>query len=42
MTSVGFHKQELNEISRCIAERLGEPPQVIAEEDDGNPPFRPG
>ncbi len=42
MTSVGFHKQELNEISRRIAERLGEPPQVIAEEDDGNPPFRPG
>ena len=42
MTSVGFHKQELNEISRRIAERLGEPPQVIAEEDDGNQPFKPG
>lgn len=42
MTSVGFHKQELNEISRRIAERLGERPQVIAEDDDGNPPFRPG
>lgn len=42
MTSVGFDKQELNEISRRLAERLGESPKVIAEEDDGNPSFRPG
>ena len=42
MTSVGFDKQELNETSRRLAERLGEAPQVLAEEDDGNPPFKPG
>ncbi len=42
MTSVGFHKEELNEIARRLAEHLDEPPQVIAEADDGNPPFRPG
>ncbi len=42
MTSVGFHKEELNEISRRLAEHLGETPRVIAEENDGNPPFRPG
>ncbi len=42
MTSVGFDKQELNEISRRLAERLGESPKVIAEEDDGNPSFKPG
>ena len=42
MVSVGFHKEELNEVSRRLAAHLGEPPQVIAEENDGNPPFRPG
>jgi peroxiredoxin len=42
MTSIGFDKADLNEISRRIAEHLGEEPRVIAEEDDGNPPFRPG
>ena len=42
MTSVGFSKEELNEISRRLAEHLGETPQVIAPENDGNPPFRPG
>ena len=42
MTSVGFSKEELNEISRRLAEHLGEAPQVIAQENDGNPPFRPG
>ena len=42
MTSVGFHKEELNEISRRLAEHLGETPRVIAEENDGNPPFKPG
>jgi peroxiredoxin len=42
MTSVGFDKGDLNEISRRIAEHLGEVPRIIAEDDDGNPPFRPG
>ena len=42
MTSAGFHKGELNEVSRRVAEHLGEPPRVIAEENDGNRPFRPG
>ena len=42
MTSVGFDKEELNTISRRVAERLGETPKVIAEENDGNPPFKPG
>jgi peroxiredoxin len=42
MTSVGFDKADLNEISRRVGEHLGEAPRVIAQEDDGNPPFRPG
>lgn len=42
MTSVGFHKEELNEVSRRLADHLGLPAKVIAEADDGNPPFRPG
>ena len=42
MTSVGFSKEELNELSRRLAEHLGETPQVIAQENDGKPPFRPG
>ena len=42
MTSVGFSKEELNEISRRLAGHLDEPPQVIAQENDGKPPFRPG
>ena len=42
MVSVGFYKEELNEVSRRLAAHLGEAPQVIAEEDDGNPLFRPG
>ena len=42
MTSVGFSKEDLNEISRRLAGHLGETPQIIAEEDDGNPIFRPG
>ena len=42
MTSVGFSKEDLNEISRRLADHLDEAPQVIAQEDDGNPPFRPG
>ncbi|OGO50212.1 MAG: hypothetical protein A2148_04240 [Chloroflexi bacterium RBG_16_68_14] len=42
MTSVGFDKEELNQISRRLAECLGEAPRLIAEENDGNPPFKPG
>ena len=42
MTSVGFYKDELNEVARRLAEHLNEPARVIAEADDGNPPFRPG
>ncbi len=42
MTSIGFDKNELNEVARRLAGYLDEPAQVIAEADDGNPPFRPG
>ncbi len=42
MTSVGFHKQELNEIAGRLAQYVGEPATAIASEGDGNPPFKPG
>ena len=42
MTSVGFHKEELNQVGALLADHLGLPVQVIAEPDDGKPPFRPG
>lgn len=42
MTSIGFSKEDLNEVSRRVAVHLDAPPKVIAEEDDGNPIFRPG
>ena len=42
MASVGFDKEALNQISRRLAERLGEAPRVIAEANDGKPPFKPG
>ena len=42
MASAGFAKDDLNQIASRLAQHLGEAPQVIAEEDDGNPPFRPG
>jgi peroxiredoxin len=42
LMSVGFDKAELNEISRRLAEALGREPVVIAEDGDGNPPFKPG
>ena len=42
MASAGFVKDELNQIASRLAQHLGEAPQVIAEEDDGNPAFRPG
>ncbi len=41
-TSVGFHKQELNEVAAWLAQDAGDDVKVIAEEDDGNPPFKPG
>jgi peroxiredoxin len=41
-TSVGFDKADLNEIAARIAAHLGRPPELIAPEDDGNPPFKPG
>ncbi len=41
-TSVGFHKGDLNEIARRLAEHLGKDPRVIAEDGDGQPPFKPG
>ena len=42
MTSAGFSKEELNEVSRRVAGRVGEEPRIIAEENDGKPSFRPG
>ena len=42
LSSIGFDKAELNEIARRLAQRLGVGPQVIAEQDDGNPFFKPG
>ena len=42
MTSVGFDKEDLNDVARRLAEHLGQLPRVIAEEDDGNPPSKPG
>ena len=42
LTSVGFSKADLNEIARRLAEHLGTAPRVIAEENDGNPSFKPG
>jgi len=42
LTSIGFDKWELNRISQRVAEHLGEAPQAIAGDDDGNPRFKPG
>lgn len=41
-TSHGFSKDDLNELSRLLAARLGADPAVVAPEDDGQPAFRPG
>ncbi len=38
----GFAKEDLNRISREVAERLGEQPAVVAPAGDGNPDFKPG
>lgn len=42
MVSVGFYKAELNEIGGRFATSLGQPARTIAEDNDGNPPFKPG
>ncbi len=42
LTTHGFSKEDLNEISRVVASYLGVEPQEIASQDDGRPPFRPG
>lgn len=39
---VSFDKAGLNRLSSAIAARLGVRASVIATDDDGNPPFRPG
>ena len=39
---VSFDKAGLNRLSNAIAARLGASASVIAPDDDGNPPFRPG
>ncbi len=41
-TSHGFSKDDLNEVSRLLAERLGVESQIVAPADDGQPAFRPG
>jgi peroxiredoxin len=38
----GFAKDDLNQISRLLAEMIGQQPEVVAEADDGNPAFKPG
>jgi peroxiredoxin len=41
-TSAGFSKDDLNGISRRLADQLGRQPLTVAEADDGRPSFRPG
>jgi peroxiredoxin len=38
----GFSKADLNEMAERIARHLGEPPRLVAQQDDGNPDARPG
>ncbi|MHB8683265.1 MAG: TlpA family protein disulfide reductase [Dehalococcoidia bacterium] len=42
LVSAGFVKDELNEISRRIAQYAGAAYVEVAPADDGNPPFKPG
>jgi peroxiredoxin len=42
MDAYGFAKDDLNEISRRLAERFGVDPVVVAPDDDGQPAFKPG
>lgn len=39
---VAFDKAGLNRLAQTIAARLGVAAQVVASENDGNPPFKPG
>ncbi len=39
---MGFSKDDLNDLSRRVAEHLGVKPAVVAERGDGNPDVRPG
>lgn len=39
---LAFSKPQLNHISQTVAGRLRVPAAIIAPEDDGKPPFRPG
>lgn len=41
-TSHGFSKDDLNELSRLVAGRLGREAKIVAPADDGQPAFRPG
>lgn len=38
----GFAKDDLNELSRLLAELLNKEPVTIAQADDGKPAFKPG
>jgi peroxiredoxin len=38
----GFAKDDLNEVSRLLAEMLDEEPVTVAPADDGQPAFKPG
>jgi peroxiredoxin len=39
---VAFDKAGLNRIAQTVAARLNVPPQTIAPDKDGHPPFKPG
>lgn len=41
-TTHGFSKDDINELSALIAQRLGVEKNLIAPPDDGQPRFRPG
>lgn len=42
LSSTGFSKEALNDLSTRLAMYLRSQPVLIAPADDGNPPFRPG
>ena len=41
-TTHGFAKDDINEVAHRIAAYTGAEPRVIAPENDGRPPFKPG
>ena len=41
-STYGFAKDDLNELSRRLAELLDKEPVIIAQADDGKPAFKPG